>query len=334
MGDRSPVQSESYAAAIGTGLPLTAVMLSRTSISQTLMNLDLVLEPYHEYPLLDALRDERPYLLIRHRDGGLTRYEQALVRKAEPLDESDQLKIYSLDLDSIRSLAADRQMELVMMAREELPGMAGDGLPGMAGNELPSMAGNELPSMAGQEMSVARQEPEFHDAHPFQDHDSLEAGIFRADPSRGVSLFEDFDILDGGVFRADLRRPATFFEEMVPDTGIYKISFWFEGTARDLWPRTVFWTELFREDGSKYLYLYTDFFRKMVLRDGDRGLVEYPVHVKEPGTMLKITMKNRYITRGEMTLDRVLVLPEKGVHVITDEAGSWVNNRLIDTASR
>ena len=326
MGDRSPVQSESYAAAIGTGLPLSAVMLSRTSISQTLMSLDLVLEPYHEYPMLGQLPDNRPYLLIRHKKGMLTRYEEALVKKAEPLDESDQLKIYSLEPDSIRSLAADRQQELLRMVGNELPRMAG--------NELPRMTRDGLPGMAGRDLSADPQTPETSGAYLFQDYDSLDGGVFRADHARGVTLFEDFDSLDGGVFRADLRRPATFFEAVVPDTGIYNISFWFEGTARDLWPRTVFWTELFREDGSKYLYLYTDFFRRMVLRDGDWGLVEYPVHVKEPGTVLKITMKNRYITRGEMTLDRVLVLPEKGVHLINDQAGVWVNNRLIDTASR
>ena len=267
LGDRSPVRTPAYAASIQTGLPLTAVMLSRTSINQTLMNLDLVYEPGHEYPVLEQLPDPRPFLLLRHKKGEISKHEQRLIGKGALIDESENLTIYSLEIDSIQSMITDRQKELNLLATQE-------------------------------------QQP---------------PGI----------LFEGFASLEGGYFAGDLRKPATFFEGMVADTGRYTVSFWYEGTDRDLWPRTVFWTELFREDGSKYLYLYTDFFRKMVLRDGAWGLVEFPVHVKELNSTLKITMKNKYITRGDMVIDRVLIRPENCSHLEKDKHVVWINNRAL-----
>jgi hypothetical protein len=267
LGDHSPVMPQAYAASLGTGLPLTAVMLSRTSITQTLLNLDLVLEAYHEYPILNEFPDDRPLLLLRHKKGGLTAWEQALVRKAVPLDENTDLRIYSLSMDSIRSLITGRQ--------EELRSRLGDTTP----------------------------QPSF--------------------------LFEDFSSEADGVFRSEFTKATTLYEEVVPDTGMYKISFWFEGTDRDLWPRTVFWAELYNKNGEKYHYMYTDFFRKMVLRDGSWGLVEFPLHVKEPGSRLKIVFNNRLIMNGEMVIDRVLVCPSRSSHVMEDRGRIWVNNRQL-----
>ncbi|MEN8157777.1 MAG: hypothetical protein ABFS10_12565, partial [Bacteroidota bacterium] len=278
VGDGSPVTTPAYAASIGTGLPLTAVMLSRTSINQTLMNLDLVMEPYHEYPLLDEFPDSRPLLIIRHKKGDLTEPEMALVRKSILLDENRELLIYSLSLDSIPVLIRDRQRALRTLVEN-----SGD----------------------------------FREAGP---DDTLSVP--------GV-LYEDFSVEPDGQFRSEFISATPLFEAPIPDTGRYMVSFWFEGADRDLWPRTNFWNELYREDGSKYRYIYTDFFRKMVLRDGSWGLVEYPVHVEEPGSRLKISFRNRIITGGEMVIDRVLVRPVDQTHVVREEGQVWVNNRQL-----
>jgi len=267
VGDQSPVIARAYAASLKTGLPLTAVMLSRTSISQTLLNLDLVLEPYHDYPVLRQLPDQRPFLVIRHMNGTLTERETKLVNKASPIDENQELEIYSLETDSIRSLLYDRKMELKALAEKR-------------------------------------------------------------DTAFWV-YYNDFSGSTSGVFEGAFRNPVTFVDAVVPDTGWYEVSFWFEGADRDLWPRTNFWTELFREDGYRYLYHNTDFFRKMVLRDGSWGLIEYPVHVEEPNSTLKITMRNRVITNGSVILDQVLIRPAGHAHVIRNQDRLQVNNRLL-----
>ena len=282
-GDRTPVIADAYAASLGTGLPLTAVMLSRTSIKQTLMNLDLILEPYHNYPILEEFPDQKPLLILRHKKGGLSEHEHDLISKAELLTENDHLKIYHLTLDSIPGLISDRQKELSQLAEKQEA---------------------DPQSMEGDRMDL----------------------ILRESP--GV-LYEDFESEPNGVYSSEFSKAQTLFEGVVPDTGKYLVSFWFEGADRDLWPRTVFWNELYSEDGKKYDYIYTDFFRKMVLRDGSWGLVEYPVHVKEAGSRLKITMENKVITSGEMIIDQVLVRPIHQTHVAWSKGQTWVNNRAL-----
>jgi hypothetical protein len=49
LNDVSPNHADAYIASLKTGLPLNAVMLSRTSLGESLKNIDLVLEPQCEY---------------------------------------------------------------------------------------------------------------------------------------------------------------------------------------------------------------------------------------------------------------------------------------------
>lgn len=267
VGDRSPVQAQAFAASLKTGLPLSAVMLSRTSISQSLLNLDLVLEPYHDYPVLRQLPSQKPFLVIRHKDGALTLWERGLVNKARPIDESRELEIYSLETDSIRSLLHDRKMELTELAE-------------------------------------------------------------RAEKDPGI-VYNDFSGNKDGVLKVRFKDPVTFLNTVIPDTGWYEISFWYEGADRDLWPRTSFWTELYGEGESQYLYFYSDLFRKMVLREGSWGLIEYPVHVEEPNSTLKVTIYNKVITKGSINLDQLLVRPAGKTHIIRNQGLLQVNNRIL-----
>lgn len=267
VGDGSPVITPAYAASLETGLPLSSVMLSRTSISQTLRNLDLVWEPYLPYPVVGDLPDRRPLLLLVHKKGTLSSPESGLVRKGILLAETDEVACYRLEMDSLLSLVPERHRQLLAESR------------------------------ASQEEAVPL-------------------------------LFRDFSDREGGVWRNRFKHTVTLFDAPIPDTGRYTVSFWFEGADRDLWPRTNLWTELFREDGSKYLYDYTDFFRRTILRDGSWGLIEYEVHVKEPSSQMKISLRNKVITGGEMTIDRLLVRPSGSIHTVQEPRGTlWVNNR-------
>lgn len=269
IGDRSPVRDPAYAVSLKSGLPITAVMLSRTSIRQTLKNTDLIREPYHSYEYIEDLPDSRPFLLLVHKKAALSEAEEDLVRKGLSMAESEEVRIYELGIDSLNSLVSDRKEELLKLAA-------------------------------------------------------------KAETNDSSILFEDFSSLEEGRFAAEFRKPVTFFEEVVPDTGIYMVSFWFEGADRDLWPRTNFWTELYGEEGNKYHYAYTDFFRKMVLRKDSWGLIEYPVHVKESGTTLKISIRNKVISGGQMFIDRVLVRPVGSTHLSYEDQKIWINNRQVD----
>jgi len=68
-GDNSPSVEHAFIASIKTGLPLNAVMMSPTSISQTLGNLDIWFEPYRKYPVLSSYKPGKPLLLLQSRNG-------------------------------------------------------------------------------------------------------------------------------------------------------------------------------------------------------------------------------------------------------------------------
>lgn len=270
IGDDSPVQTLAYATSLQSGLPLFAVMLSRTSISQTLLNTDLIREPYHSYPVINELPDRRPFLMLHHKNGRLSGYEERVVTKGNFIVENQEVKVYALEIDSIQSLLSERQQELQAMANLDKP-------------------------------------------------DST------------FVVFKDFSSLNKGYFTAELNRETVFFNDMVPDTGRYVVSFWFEGAGRDLWPRSQIIVDLFREDGKHFYRSEADMFRKVVLREDAWGLVEFQLHVREPYSILKLTLKNRYVTRGEMIIDRVLVRPVGTVHMIEEEGNCWINNRQLKT---
>jgi hypothetical protein len=61
--DKCPAMYKAYTLAVFTGLPLNAVNMSRTSISQCVANLQLVMDPYKDYPVLKAY-DSSKYVLV------------------------------------------------------------------------------------------------------------------------------------------------------------------------------------------------------------------------------------------------------------------------------
>jgi hypothetical protein len=58
------IDAESFKVSLKTGLPLHAVMMGRTSLSQTYKALELVWEPYREPEILNDLKSSKPILVL------------------------------------------------------------------------------------------------------------------------------------------------------------------------------------------------------------------------------------------------------------------------------
>lgn len=106
----SPAIEESYFASLKTGLPLNSVMMSRTSISQTLANLDLHFEPYLEYPVLKKYHPDKPILLMQMLNADLSEAEKNLVKHSILIDSGENVKYYKLYPDSIHAILAQTRM--------------------------------------------------------------------------------------------------------------------------------------------------------------------------------------------------------------------------------
>lgn len=99
-----------FTMSLQSGLPVTSSMLTRTSLSQTLNQLQWVTEPYRIPKILEDLPNDKPLLLlwddVRQREQG-DRYSH-LNTRAKRLYEADYLHIYELLLNSFELRLKDR----------------------------------------------------------------------------------------------------------------------------------------------------------------------------------------------------------------------------------
>ena len=95
-----------------TGLPITGVELSRTSISQTFMNYSLFVEPLQRLEVVDFLYDEKPFLVLLMKDYQLSESEQWLLKGALPVLSTDHFSFLSLPVGSIRNLHETWRQEI------------------------------------------------------------------------------------------------------------------------------------------------------------------------------------------------------------------------------
>ncbi len=114
----------SFIASLKTGLPLNAVMLSRTSIKETLKNIELVKEP-DNIRILEDLKDQRPFLLISSKGMGLNPNEQRLVQKSILIDENSRFRILELKLDSLKTIQDEYEMEIRSKAKKIIESVNG-----------------------------------------------------------------------------------------------------------------------------------------------------------------------------------------------------------------
>jgi hypothetical protein len=274
IGDGSPVIEESYIASLKTGLPLSSVMLSRTSISQTLANLDLFWEPGRSYPVLERMDPVKPVLVVRHRKGILNENESRIIGKSVAIDSNRSMLFYRLYPDSLERIL---QEHAEWMARK--------------------------------------------------------AALRRQDTSDHWYYFESYDSLENGEFSGEIKYYTEFAGCILPDSGRFVASFWYEGAGRDLWPRTNLFVSLFDSSMTSYYYPQLDFFRETIMREGDRALVSVSFEVRHPGDVLKLHYINHILTGGRMRIDRVLVRRESDDVVLEDSGGLLLNTRPVVSPS-
>ena len=115
------VGQKSQTLSMQTGLPLTAAMLTRTSLAQTFQQLQLVTEPYRPPALLADLPDARAFLMVwdaeRQDEKG---YDyRHLLRFAEPVYADPPIYFYELPLASFAERLAFRRDSLLRILRQD-----------------------------------------------------------------------------------------------------------------------------------------------------------------------------------------------------------------------
>jgi hypothetical protein len=110
---RCRMMAWSFQVSMKTGLPVTAIYLSRASISQSIKNIALVLEPYRELKILEDLPDKRPFLIVASRCEEYTPEENNLLHLSTRIDSNSYFDLYRIEYDSLSALPKRKSAEIV-----------------------------------------------------------------------------------------------------------------------------------------------------------------------------------------------------------------------------
>lgn len=98
------MQEISMIASLKTGLPITGVQLSRTSISQTYKNYSLVTEPFEPLKIIKDLPNEKPFLLLFNRKHYPNKDEERLIKAAELIFQNENIELRKLPVNKLANL--------------------------------------------------------------------------------------------------------------------------------------------------------------------------------------------------------------------------------------
>lgn len=100
----SSIMKYGYINSLKTGLPLLAVSMSRTSLSQTFKNIQMVLEPYRPLKIIADFPDKRPFLLFA-KESEINQNEKNLISQCKKLTDTPFFNVYQLDIEVLEHLS-------------------------------------------------------------------------------------------------------------------------------------------------------------------------------------------------------------------------------------
>ncbi len=107
------ILGNSFLVSMKTGLPVMAVYMSRASVTQSIKNIALALEPYRQPEILDDLPNKKPFLVVAEKCPHYTDAEKNLLRFCSKVDSSAGFYLYHLEYDSLLTLADKRRREVI-----------------------------------------------------------------------------------------------------------------------------------------------------------------------------------------------------------------------------
>ncbi len=99
-------------ASILSGIPCTGVMMSRTSLSQTLENIQIVEEPYGPLPMLQNLKSLKPFLLWIEKNETIGDAEKELIKLGTIVHADNNVELRELSIIALENRLADTKKSI------------------------------------------------------------------------------------------------------------------------------------------------------------------------------------------------------------------------------
>jgi hypothetical protein len=110
---RCNMLANSFLVSMKTGLPVAAIYISRASISQSIKNIALVLEPYRDLKILKDFPNKKPFLIVAARCNEFTPEEKNLLHLSFKIDSNTFFNLYRLDYDSLLMIPRRKSKEII-----------------------------------------------------------------------------------------------------------------------------------------------------------------------------------------------------------------------------
>jgi hypothetical protein len=98
---RCEMLANSFLASMKTGLPITAIYLSRASVKQSIKDIAIVMEPYRELEIIKDFPNNKPFLIVAAKCNEYTAEEINLLNKGAKVDSNTNFNLYRLAFDSL-----------------------------------------------------------------------------------------------------------------------------------------------------------------------------------------------------------------------------------------
>ena len=167
-----------FIASLKTGLPTSGVMLSRTSISQSYRNIEMMLELYRKPALLEDLPDKKPFLVLASKCDDMTRPEQQLLKRTDYISENERFTISSIQVSTLMEMAHEQMMKVMdeLNSRDLFPQeefLVSDTSGGWFYNGFEDSAGEFYYGKSGYSGNIEEFNTIFHGTLPGVGNDSL-----------------------------------------------------------------------------------------------------------------------------------------------------------------
>ena len=270
-----------------TGLPSMAVLLSRTSLDQSMNTIGLMLDLSQGAVDRLHLPSDKPLLLVVPSCAGLDRNAKQLIAHAQHLDSTGHCKYYA----------------------------------------LPARAFTLIYDSIAYEVHKAYQPEKLYPVEEGYCDDSLKRVLFLNvdDMPSGTAL------AGAGGYSGIGKRDNILFEGSIPggDTlHTYVASFWMGCIRTDLYPRTVLEFTEHDTNGNVVQQWKEQVFRRIVMIDGDRALVESSFRILHPANTIRISIMNRQLGNKHLPADELLIRNSTVTFYTEVPGGVKMNNRF------
>jgi hypothetical protein len=106
VNSESEIMKDEFIISLKTGLPLLSVSSSRTSLSQTYKNIQVIKEPYRKLEILNDFKNKKPFLVIA-REKDLNTTEKNFLTHCQLLKQSPNYAVYALPYDTLVHISDD-----------------------------------------------------------------------------------------------------------------------------------------------------------------------------------------------------------------------------------